>query len=186
MADENIENERPVDGLDRLYERVTPNAHLEERVVGALAAKALVHRASPFRRWRPIGIAAAVILSFGIGWGSSRLASTPQVSAKTDRWVMLLYQTPGAASHDPERVAEYRTWAAQARDSGVVITGERLDNGGWSLSWDVPQGHWFDSTAVSGYFVVQASDYQKALTIARTCPHVKYGGKIELRRIVPT
>jgi hypothetical protein len=186
MVDENVENERPVDGLDRLYQRATPRSHLEDQVVNALAGKGLLRPVSPFRRWRPVAIAAALLLSFGVGWGSSRFSATPATTARADRWIMLLYQVPGSEAHELERVAEYRSWAAQARDSGVVVTGEKLASGGWSLSWDVPQGHWFDSTAVSGYFVVQASDYEKALTIARSCPHVKYGGKVELRRIVPT
>jgi hypothetical protein len=188
MADENIENEKPVDGLDRLYQRAMPSAHLEDRVIDALASKGLLRRVSPMRRLRPLAIAAALLLCFAAGWGSARVSSgagTPDESRK-DQFVMLLYQIPGSKPHDLERVAEYRSWAAQAKDSGVVITGERLDDGGWALSWDVPMGHWSDTTAVSGYFLVQASDYNKALTIARTCPHVKYGGKVELRKIVPT
>jgi hypothetical protein len=186
MADENIDNEKPVEGLDRLYERATPSAHLEDRVVDALAGKGLLLRVSPFRRLRPLAIAAGVLLCFAAGWGTARVSTPSTAANRSDRYVMLLYQIPGGQPHDLERVAEYRNWAAQAKDSGVVITGERLDNGGWALSWDVPMGHWSDTTAVSGYFVVQASDYKKALTIARTCPHVKYGGKVELRKIIPT
>lgn len=186
MVDENMDNERPVDGLDRLYQGVKPSSRLEDRVVDALAGKGLLQPASPFRRWRGIGIAAAILLSFAVGWGSASLSAPSVATPRTDRFVMLLYQIPGGDTRQAERVAEYQSWAAQARDSGVVVSGERLDKGGWALSWDVPMGHWSDTAAVAGYFVVQASDYNKALTIARTCPHVKYGGKVELRRIIPT
>ena len=36
-----------------------------------------------------------------------------------------------------------------------------------------------------GYFVLQAESYDAAVDIARSCPHLTYGGSIELRRIDP-
>jgi hypothetical protein len=43
------------------------------------------------------------------------------------------------------------------------------------------------STAwLSGYFIIGATDLQAALELARTCPHVHYGGTVVLREIEPT
>ena len=36
---------------------------------------------------------------------------------------------------------------------------------------------------VAGYFLLPSSDYDQALSIARTCPHLKHGGAVELRQI---
>ncbi len=42
--------------------------------------------------------------------------------------------------------------------------------------------------ALGGYFVVSARDYDAALAIAiaRSCPHLKHGGTIEVRAIEET
>jgi hypothetical protein len=39
---------------------------------------------------------------------------------------------------------------------------------------------------IGGLFAIKADDYEKAVEIARECPHLKYGGRIELREIEPT
>ena len=36
---------------------------------------------------------------------------------------------------------------------------------------------------VGGYFLIEAVDYDEAVQICRSCPHLKYGGRIELREI---
>lgn len=38
---------------------------------------------------------------------------------------------------------------------------------------------------VAGYFVIEAGDMEEAETIARGCPHLRYGGEIELREVEP-
>jgi hypothetical protein len=42
------------------------------------------------------------------------------------------------------------------------------------------------ASRLAGYFVVQAEDRRAAAEIARTCPHVRYGGRIVIREIGPT
>ncbi len=37
--------------------------------------------------------------------------------------------------------------------------------------------------AIGGFFVIRAESYEQAVRIARTCPHLDYGRKIELRQI---
>jgi hypothetical protein len=39
---------------------------------------------------------------------------------------------------------------------------------------------------VSGYFVIEAETWEQAAALARTCPHLRYGGRIVLRAVVPT
>jgi len=185
MPDDRKETDQPVEGMGDAFRDAVPDGALEERVVGELSRRGLLAPGARARRPWPLAIAAAVLLAFGAGWMTARETLNPRqpAVAQTGRWVMLLYRIPGEKPAS-ERVAEYRSWAAEAKDSGVVVSGEKLDNGGWALSWD--RSSWSDSADVSGYFVVQATDADKAMRIARSCPHVKYGGKVELRRIVPT
>jgi hypothetical protein len=37
--------------------------------------------------------------------------------------------------------------------------------------------------AIGGYFLIRARDYQQAVSIAENCPHLRYGGTIEIRQI---
>lgn len=36
---------------------------------------------------------------------------------------------------------------------------------------------------IGGYFAIEAADYDEALDLCRDCPHLKYGERIELRRV---
>jgi hypothetical protein len=37
---------------------------------------------------------------------------------------------------------------------------------------------------MSGFFLIRANDRDEALAVARTHPHLRYGGSIEVREIV--
>jgi hypothetical protein len=39
---------------------------------------------------------------------------------------------------------------------------------------------------IGGYFLIRAADDAAALALARSCPHLRHGGRIEVRRIRPT
>jgi hypothetical protein len=36
---------------------------------------------------------------------------------------------------------------------------------------------------IGGYFAIQAEDYDEAVSLAGECPHLDYGGLIELREV---
>jgi hypothetical protein len=39
---------------------------------------------------------------------------------------------------------------------------------------------------LAGYFIIGAASLEEARSIARDCPHLKYGGSVEIRRIEAT
>ena len=39
---------------------------------------------------------------------------------------------------------------------------------------------------IGGYFTIEAADYNEAVEICSDCPHLTYGGRIELREVEPT
>jgi hypothetical protein len=87
-------------------------------------------------------------------------------------------------------VAEYTQWAQHLAAQGKLVAGEKLaDEGGKHLRSHkgtvvVTDGPFIESKEVlGGYFVVEASDYDDAVAIAKTCPHIRYGAGTILRRI---
>lgn len=87
-------------------------------------------------------------------------------------------------------IGEYVAWRKKVADEGKMIGGEKLtDEGGRQLSTidgeiRVTDGPYTEvKEALGGYFAIKATDYNEAVEIAKTCPHMKYGTKIEIRQI---
>jgi hypothetical protein len=80
-----------------------------------------------------------------------------------------------------ERVSEYRNWAIGLRKAGADIRGEKLKPEGRRLGSAGP-----GEAPLGGYFIVSAKDWSAAMEIARSCPHLKHGGTIEVREIEKT
>jgi hypothetical protein len=43
-----------------------------------------------------------------------------------------------------------------------------------------------DPESLAGFFIVSAASAAEADSIARSCPHVRHGGKVDVRPIEPT
>jgi hypothetical protein len=87
-------------------------------------------------------------------------------------------------------VKEYGAWATKMRAENRLLGGEKLtENGGKVLArsgnrMTVTDGPYAEAREViGGYFVVKADNYADAVKIAETCPHAKYGSRIEVREI---
>lgn len=193
MDDDLTPDER--EAVARLPREAAPPAALEDATVAALTARGLLRR--PARRWGNqawLGIAASLLLFFG-GLAIGRLGMTsPSPEDGKPRFVLFLYEGPEYDQPTPEgmgqRVREYVAWATEERDNGMVEGGEKLRDD-TDLTID-PGGRTGEVAAVpgasrlAGYFIVRADDRRAATEIARTCPHVRYGGRIVIREIEPT
>ena len=193
MDDDLTPDER--EALGRLPRESAPPPALEDVTVAALARRRLLrrtHRTLPIRPW--LAIAASLLLFLG-GLAIGRQGLAPQSAEDgRSRFALFLYEGPEYDQPAPEamaqRVREYTAWATEKRGNGVVEGGEKLrDDGDLAIE---PDGR-TDEAAVmpgasrlAGYFVVQADDRRAAAEIARTCPHVRYGGRIVIREIEPT
>jgi hypothetical protein len=87
-------------------------------------------------------------------------------------------------------VKEYGAWATKMRAENRLLSGEKLtESGGKVLSRQgnritVTDGPYAEAREViGGFFVVKADNYADAVKIAETCPHAKYGARIEVREI---
>jgi hypothetical protein len=183
------------DSLGRLPRDAEPPAGLEQATVEALTARGLLRR----RRLRfdaALALAASVLLFAG-GLAIGRFGGEPATVTLSDdrpRFALFLYEGPEYDQPAPggmdERVREYAAWASADRTDGMIEGGEKLKDGndvaiepdGSVGAVPSPPG----GSRLAGYFLIRAADERTALEIARSCPHVRYGGRIVLREIEPT
>jgi hypothetical protein len=171
-----MRDDDPVEAVSTLEPDVEPPAVVEERILRRLKADGSIRR-SP--EWgRPLAAAAVLIAAFAAGWMTARVDQ--RRSPEGDRYVLLLYGEVNAP--EAELVAEYGAWARSARAGGRQLTGERLDSQAIVLG-----GGEADAPAqVHGYFVFTAASPADARTTAESHPHLRRGGRVVLRRILPT
>lgn len=180
-----LEDARKLRELARRLPARFPDHDLWARIAGEI---------SPRRR--PLGWplrAAAVILAFALGWLSKGLFGAGEGAHPPDseRFLLVLHEPPGLmADATSDEIAglveEYGAWARREREAGRLETGEKLaDREGFELR-ALGATPLTEAGGLGGYFVVRARDYDEALELARACPHIKYGGWIEVRRIQET
>lgn len=188
------EERRALDGLAR--EKVPPPV-LEERVVEALKHSQLLLPSGSVSgvRARSVGLAVAASLVFMLGaLAGSGWASKAGQKDNGPGFMLLLRSAPGPrqsrSSDEVSRmVEEYGKWAGQLRGQGVHVDGEKLGSEtrvlrGLGGRVEVSENQMDASPhPIAGYFLVEARDYEHAVRIAEGCPHLKYGGTVEIRRI---
>jgi len=178
--------------LARLPRELEPPKALEARVVDALRGRGLLATAHPRPNpWRLGGaIAASLALVLG-GFWLGRQGGHRGRSLAVPSYLLILRE---GADFNRERLTDARmtsetaAWARRQLGVRHFVIGEKLDMEGWVLkSTRVASMPPMDlRDAPDGFFVIFASSDQEALALARTCPFLRYGGKIEVRRIHPT
>jgi hypothetical protein len=183
--------------IDALPRAAAPPRGLEDATVAALRARGLL---SPARSRLPrrgiqliAGLAAAATLFVG-GLLLGRRGVAIEPGGGAPRFMLLLYEGSRYAQPRPgqemERVREYGAWARVHAVKGEIEGGEKLKDAGELLIGSdgsvtsVPPASGRDRLA--GFFLIRAPDGASALAIAKSCPHVRYGGSIVIREIEPT
>ena len=165
-------------------------ASLPERELWPGIAQRIGQLPTTHRRWLPLLAASLVGMLPGaaLTWWWLR-DDTP--AATGERFVLLLHEgagmtVPANEAEARTMVARYRDWAATMAARQALELGEKLRDGeGFVLerAADVPRTQ---RDGIGGLFILRAADYTTARELARTCPHLEYGGTIELRRIHDT
>jgi hypothetical protein len=113
------------------------------------------------------------------------------------QFMLLLYDDPSSfvslSPDDMQRILEeYRSWAGKLGQAGKLVGGEKLkDEGGKVMRQDkgqlkVVDGPYSETKeVVAGYFLIRAENYAQAVELAKDCPHLKYGAKIDVREVDP-
>lgn len=181
----------PLRALDR---GIDPPDALEGRVRRTLTTRGLLRRRpSPAWRYAAAVVAAVALLAAGYlagEWGRDGVAEPDGVG----RYAIFLYEDTAFDTSRPELelVMEYSAWAAGLRERGRLEAGEQLAAAGILLERQADsivvgeRGPAAEAGALTGFFVIRAASEAEALSIARTCPHLKYGGRVAVRAIVGT
>jgi hypothetical protein len=111
------------------------------------------------------------------------------------KYMLLLYDDPSTfksmSPEDMQKVVEkYMAWGARLRQAGLMSHSNKLadDAGkvmrGGAGDLRVTDGPYSETKEVlGGYFVIEAPSYDKAVEFSRDCPHIEYGGTIEVRQV---
>jgi hypothetical protein len=111
------------------------------------------------------------------------------------KYLLLLHDNPAAFSNvSPEQmqkvIEKYMAWGDRLRTKGVLQGSNKLteDPGRVMRSKDgqvrVTDGPYSEGKEVlGGYYLIEAPGYEEAIEFARDCPHLEYGGTIEVRQV---
>ena len=190
--DDNDPDERLQRELARLPRELVPPKGLEARVVAALRESGRLAPARPRPNlWRLGGAVAASLALLLAGFLVGRQGGHHGHSLAVPSYLLML--RPGADFNrerwtDARLTAETAAWARRQLGVRHFRVGEKLDTGGWFVKPSRVAGMSpMDlQDAPDGFFVIDASSDQEALGLARSCPFLRHGGRIEVRRIHPT
>jgi hypothetical protein len=113
-------------------------------------------------------------------------------------FMLLLHENPSDFEDvSPEEIekiiAEYVAWRGELAEAGRLAGSKKLrDEGGRWLTAPAGDVRVIDgpyseaNEVIGGFFMITAADYAEAVEISRSCPHLRYGGRIELREVEPT
>jgi hypothetical protein len=176
--------------LDSLPREIEPPPEVEERIVGELSARGLIGRA-PGRGAVWWQLAAAVLLAAVVGWTARGLLEPVAAPEIAQREFLLLLSEPEplqTTKSEAELVGEYSAWAQGLAQENRFAGAGKLENRevllkGSPVAASPDVSGSLDT--VTGYFLVRAMDWGDALEIARSCPHLAYGGDISVRALDP-
>jgi hypothetical protein len=174
----------------------SPALKFEEKVIAALRTQRLIRKEKantrPFRYWKTLAAVAASVILFFAGIFLEKYRSGPAnqnfVSMTEKTFLLLLvedhrYQPARNEQEQQERINLYRNWAVTLRQKGLTLNGTKLQQQTYFLPSDTAQKP--HHSEVAGYFLIDAGDLNQAMQIAGTCPHLRFGGQIEVRQIDP-
>ena len=177
------------EAFDRLAREKQPPALLETQVIRTLKEAQLLRQ--PTTHWRHraprvVGLLAASLLLFfggavvGANWWGTR---APRPGPGSPKFMLVLNSgapsQPRSLEEVKRIVEEYRGWASGLRQQGISVEGEKLKEEIRIVGEDQTR----QQKRISGFFLIGAHDFDEAVQIASGCPHLKYGGTIEVRQI---
>ena len=118
-----------------------------------------------------------------------------QKERSTPNYMLLLHNglsRPAPSSPDDfaAMMKAYMVWTDKIRTEGRLKAGQKLAddagkimraNGGRVTITDGPYAE--SKEIVGGFYVISAKDYKEACHVAEDSPHLKFGGRIEVREI---
>ena len=165
--------------------QLEPPPELEGRVREALTSRRLltVRRARAITWATRAGLLAAGVL-IGMFARDALGSAGGRPNATAGQYVLLLYGDPpgDTGAVHVAREHEYGQWAAGFRDGTRWVGGQELGEVIEALGPSrTPAGA--NAERLAGYFVLDAPSRERAAEVARSCPHLKYGGRVVLMTV---
>jgi hypothetical protein len=172
------DHEDRLEELSDLSRELSPPAELEERVITALRERGLIRKDTHRRWWQVAAVIMFTTAGFLAGW---LMRPNGDSQAEYSHLLLLWERQTSGGHHDPALVQEYSEWAKKIGREGIPITGEKLTNDSQILTSYLRS--WNKNETIAGFFLFRAKNDADALKRAESCPHLKHGGTIELRKI---
>lgn len=155
-----------------------PPATLRDKVVEQLIHEKEINATSTRTRTYLIQtVAAAAMFIIGFGTAFVVLQSSPSVG---DDYMLLLYDGDQFNPPSPGSLhQEYGQWM-QTVQGAEIVAGEELESQGLLVS---SAGSALKDRA-SGFFILRATTSQQVIEIAKTSPHARYGGIVEIKKVI--
>jgi hypothetical protein len=111
------------------------------------------------------------------------------------KFMLLLHDNPASfANVSPEQmqkiIEKYMAWGDKLRKAGLMHGSEKLTEEpgkvvrGQDGKLRVTDGPYSETKEVlGGYYIIEAANYDQAIERSRDCPHLEYGGTIEVRQV---
>ncbi|MEQ8925548.1 MAG: YciI family protein [Fulvivirga sp.] len=180
MKNDNLTNEES-QVFEKLKADIKAPEHLKSKVTDRLIQLELIKNETNMKQIHIYWAAATVTaLVCGLFIGTTFTnSSVPPTSM--NQYALFLYENESFAPNNMSNlVEEYTNWAIAMSDQGKLSGAEKLaDNGKWLGNQSTRNSN----SALSGYFIILANDFEAALAIANKHPHVRYGGGVEVRPI---
>lgn len=95
----------------------------------------------------------------------------------------------GVSANDMQKISEdYLSWVDALKKTGRYKRAAHLLDTGRILHKEIDRivdGPFTETKeAIGGYYQLEAKNYEEAVELAKTCPHLKYGGVIEIREVM--
>jgi hypothetical protein len=167
-------------GSDPFGGREPPPA-LRDRITSSLHAGGLLEP-QHVRIQRTVMRGAALVAVVAIAFVAGRFQSSTARPAGPE-FLILLYEDSSYRDDRPVReiVAEYGGWADSLRRTESLVVGEKLSTDRVQVATTVGSGGVMQHP--TGLFIVRAASLEAATGIARSSPHLKYGGTVLVHRI---
>jgi hypothetical protein len=125
--------------------------------------------------------------------GSERISLTRK-EFDVPKFMLILHHKPNtntklSPAEMQQVMGKYQAWFDKIRASGKYVSSDKLmDEGGKVMTMQngrigVIDGPYSEAKeVVGGYLVVRAENYDEAIEMFRDCPHLAFGGRLEVRK----
>jgi len=164
-----------------------PSNSLEKNIINKLKSENLINQ-NTFKMnttiKKAVMIAAAVILFFAGNYFGKRSIDQTVIDPSMGYMLILHEDNQFKPGNPNEMFQEYAAWMQNTFKKGVNITGHELKNETIFINSKKEEKHEDESlqNKTTGYFVLEAKSLETVLEIAKSNPHIKYGGSIEIKK----